>query len=138
MAACSSLGSGGTLKDGCIQCLSHPLGALPSSPCLFPASGTKTALRIPLFALTPQLASSSFLVMSPARCPTRLWSKKLLLLTASLSVSKGQLTVRTQESHNQSAHMDAQCRGGGIHPVVKEMAVLQDPDVQCCATCQVP
>lgn len=56
----------------------------------------------------------------------------------SLSVSKGQLAMRTQESHNQPAYRDAQCRGGGIYSVVKEMAVLQDPDVQCCATCQVP
>lgn len=137
IAACNILQSGGTLKDGCIQCLSHPSGALPSSPCLFPASGTETALRIFLFALTPQLAHSSFPVMNPAPCPTQLWSKKLLLLTASLSFSEGSWWWESRNPITSQLTGVPSARGG-VYSVVKEMPGLQDAaagprrSVLCC------
>lgn len=90
------------MKDSGIQHLSRPLGALPFSPCSLPACGTDTALGISLFALTPQLASSSSLVVSPAPSPTQPQSRKLLLLTTSLSFSEWQLVTRKQESSNYS------------------------------------
>lgn len=78
------------MLDSRIQCLSHLWGALPSSLRSLPASGMDTAVGSSRFTLTPQLASSSFLVASPTPTPIQLCCKKLLLLTA----SKGQLVMR--------------------------------------------
>lgn len=104
------------LKDSCIQCLSYLWCALPSSLCSLPASGMDTAVGSSRFTLTPQLASSSFLVASPTPAPIQLCHIKLLLLTASLSFSQGQLVVRNvgvlqAVGSSQPARRDAQHRG---------------------------
>lgn len=101
------------LKDSRIQCLSHLWGALPSPLCSLPASGMDTAVGSSHFTLTPQLASSSFLVASPPTpTPIQLCCKKLLLLTA----SKGQLVMRNAGvlqalSSSQPSRRDAQHQG---------------------------
>lgn len=73
------------LKDNRIQRLTHPVGALPYSPCSLPASGIDSASGISLSALISQLTSSSLLVVCPAPSPTLLLIKMLLLLVSVIS-----------------------------------------------------